>query len=105
LRRHHARGSIARLSRIHRVRAVPHLRPHSWLAAFPCVATACLAPAEPPRAEIIPGNAYIQVGDSFQFQLQVELGDPRAPQAPTDGARWWASDSTIAQIDSASGLV
>ncbi len=82
-----------------------HLRPHSWLAAFPCVATACLAPAEPRRVEIIPGNAYVQVGDSFQFELQVALADPRAPQAPADGARWWVSDSTIAQIDSASGLV
>src|SRR5436309_7532030 len=97
---------------LHEVRRVRHTRGRSWLATFCCAATECLAPItdsrsadSPPRAEIAPTQAYIEVGDTFQFQLEVGLSGPPAPKATSEEARWWVSDPTIAQIDSASGLV
>jgi len=72
------------------------------------LSTACLAPTtEWPlaHAEILPRAADIQIGDTFRFQLQVTLTAPHESVAPSREARWWLSDTTIAQIDSGSGVV
>ena len=89
-----------------------HVRPNTWLATFWCGATACLAPATDSSsgrshtsAEIVPPKAYLQIGDTFQFQLRVTLSASHAPAPPDDEPLWSLSDTTIAQISRATGVI
>ncbi len=72
-----------------------------------CLAPANDSPSAPPpaRVEIVPPTADLQIGDTFQFQLRVALSAARAAAGSSDQPRWWLSDTTVAQIDPASGRV